>query len=351
MSVLNFCVSIVLSAICFIFAVTTNGSLLHAAPVAQSTVVNAIRDRGFVLCGVRDGLPGFSVVNKNGLWSGLDVDFCAALAAAVLGSKEKVKYRPLSNVQSYKALANGEVDILTGGAVWTLTRDTELGVRFVGTLFHDGQVFLVRREQAVSSALELSGTVVCVLKGTRAEQGVARFFGSRNMRYKLFLKKHWDDLLEAYRDGECNVLTGDMSVLAAERLRLPGPDQHQILPEVVTKEPLGLAVKRGDEVWFSIVRWTLMAILEAEELGITSENVAQFKSSKVPRVQQLLGIGTDQGEPMGMSQDWAYQVISQVGNYAEMFERNLGNGSKFKLERGINSLWNKGGLMYGLPLR
>ncbi len=348
---MNCYVSIVLAIACFMLGVNFGTLELQAASVQQSSVVNAIQERGYVLCGVRNDMKGFSVVDRNGRWSGLDVDFCAALAVAVLGSKDAVKYRPLSNVQRYSALAAGEVDVIAGGAVWTLTRDTELGVRFVDTLFHDGQVFLVRKEQAVSSALELSGTSICALDSTRAASGVERFFGSRKMPYVLDLKKHWKDALDTYRDGDCNVLTGDLSVIASERLRLPNPDQHQILPEVVSKEPLGLAVKKGDEIWFSIVRWTLMVLIEAEELGVSSENISQFKTSKMPREQQLLGIGAEQGAPMGLSKDWAYQVISQVGNYSELFERNLGEGSNLKLERGINALWNKGGLMYGVPLR
>lgn len=344
-------VLIALATVCFGLGVLADPRAGLGAPSGKSTIVSAIRERGFVLCGVRDNVLGFSVIDASGRWSGLDVDFCAALAVAVLGSKDAVQYRPLSNGQRFGALSAGEIDVLSGGASWTLSRDTELGVRFVGTLFHDGQVFLVRRDQAVTSALELTGTSVCVLEGTRAAQNVARYFGSRQMRYKLVSKKRWEDVISTYQDGDCNVLTGDMSLIAAARMRLPSPGGHQILREVVSKEPLGPAVAGGDEVWFSIVRWTLNALLEAEELGITSENIGEFSSSKLPRERRLMGLDGDLGRSMGLARDWAHQVVLQVGNYSQLFERNVGSGSPLKLSRGINGLWNKGGLMYGAPLR
>ncbi len=322
---------------------------VEAAPTSK--VISSIRERGFLLCGVRDGVQGFSQVDSEGVWSGLDVDFCAALATAVLGSKTAVKFRPLANSQRFGALISEDVDVVAGGAVWTLSRDTELGARFVGTLFHDGQVFLVRREQAVSSVLELSGATICMLKGTHAKAGVDAFFGSREMPYTGIVKERWEDVVGAYRAGDCTVLTGDLSLLAAERLKLVEPGGHQILKEVVSKAPLGPVIKAGDDQWFSVVRWTLMALLVAEERGVTSRNVEDLKTSEVSAIRQLLGADGDPGVTMGLARDWAYQVILQVGNYGECFARNLGAKSPLGLARGLNGLWNQGGLMYGVPLR
>lgn len=348
---MNFGRSVLNAVVVFAIATSVWISDSHAAGTVSSTVLDGIRERGFVRCGVRNNLTGFSVVDRNGKWTGLSVDFCAALAAAVLGSDSAVKYLPLVNVRQYSALVDGDVDIVVGGDAWTLSRDTELGVRFVGTLFHDGQVFLVRRDQAVASALELSGTKVCALDGTRAVQGLERFFGTRQMRYTLVLKTKWRDAVDTYQEGNCNVLTGDLSLLASERLTLSQPNAHQVLREVVSKVPLGPVVKMGDDVWFSIVRWTLMALLEAEELGITRENVREFETTKNSRVRQLLGLGTNLGAGMGLTRDWAFNAISKVGNYAELFDRHVGKDSPLQMSRGLNALWTQGGLMYGAPLR
>lgn len=341
--------SLVLAAVVTLVAAANSMSVAAQSP--PSEIVDGIRERGVITCGVYDGWRGFSVVDEQGNWSGFSVDFCRALAVTLLGSSDAVRYRPLSSGQRFKALNDGEVDVVVGGVVWTLSRDTEFGVRFVDTLFHDGQVFLVRRDQAVASALELSGTNVCALDGTRSVQGTQRFFGSRDMRFTLVLKKRWDDVIAAYRDNECNVLTGDMSLLAAERLRLPDPENHLILREVVSKEPMGPVIKSGDEVWFSIVRWTLMALLEAEELGLRRDNLDEYVGSEDPNIRRFLGLAGNLGQPMGLAQDWALQVVRQVGSYADIYDRNLGKASPLKLPRGVNALWTQGGLMYGAPLR
>ena len=290
-------------------------------------------------------------MSGQGQWSGLDVEFCSALAVGIFGKKDAVKFLNISVGDRFKALADGKVDVLSRMTAWTLTRDTELGARFVGVLFYDGQGFLVPRGHAIASVLELSGASVCVLPGSSGERGVTDFFGQRKMRFQLVTSDHWEHLVKTYAAGGCTVLTGDMSLLANERVRLANAAEHMMLPEMITKEPLGPAVKAGDEQWFSIVRWNYMALIAAEELGLTSANVDAMKTSTVLDIRRFLGLEADLGAPLGLARDWAYQIVKQVGNYAEMFERTLGQGSPFKLERGWNNLWTKGGLMYAMPLR
>lgn len=322
-----------------------------ALPRALAATLDDVRERGAIVCGVSEGITGFSRADDDGVWNGQDVEFCSALAAAVLGKKDAVKYRPLTPSNRFQALARGEIDVLASSSAATLSRDTELGIRFAGITFYDGQGFLVRRGSAVSSVLELSGASVCVLKGTSSEQGLADFFRRRQMRYQEVSSERWGDLVKAYASGGCTLLTGDVSLLALERSRLAEPSEHMILPELMTKEPLGPAVRQGDEQWFSIVRWALNALIAAEELGLTRENVDSSKESELLDVRRFLGLDANLGRAMGLERDWAYAMVKQVGNYGEIFDRNLGQQSPLKLDRGINNLWTKGGLMYALPLR
>jgi len=327
-------------------------SLCSAAGAAETPTLETIRARGYLLCGIGEPQPGFSNVGSGGERSGLDVEFCSALAAAVFGSKDAVKFWPLSANDRFKALQSGDVDVLARGATWTLSRDTELGARFTGVLFYDGQGFLTRRGNAVASALELSGASICALPGAMGEQGVAGFFGAQRMRYQIVAHENWDDLVKAYNAGSCTVLTGDVSLLAVARSKLKGgAGDHIILPELITKEPLGPAVRQDDPQWFAVVRWTLMALIEAEELGLNSGNVDAQRAATDPGIRRFLGLEANLGQALGLPRDWAYQVVKNVGNYGEIFDRSVGMKSDLKLARGLNNSWTKGGLMYSMPFR
>ncbi len=318
---------------------------------ASSATLDDVRARGHLICGVGDGVAGFSHVDERGVWSGLDVDFCGAVAAAVFGRKDAVKFRPLSAANGFQVLRGNEIDLLSRATTWTLSRDTELGLRYAGTLFHDGQGFLVRRGAAVASVLELSGASVCVLGGTSAEQGVVDYFRTRQMRYQLVVAERWVDLVKAYVAGTCTLLSGDVSVLALERSRLAKPGDHMLLPELITKQPSGPAVRQGDEQWFGIVKWTLQALIAAEELGLTSENVDDQRTSTLSDIRRFLGLDSNLGQGLGLEPDWAYRVVKEVGNYGEIYARNVGAKSPLALDRGVNGLWTGGGLMYAIPLR
>lgn len=322
-----------------------------AAPTGHAATLDDVRARGHLVCGVSEGTPGFAAVSEEGAWTGLDVDFCGAVAAAVLGNKGAVKYRVVTATNRYQALTASEVDLLPRANGRTLSRDTELGVRYTDTLFHDGQGFLVKRGYAVASVLELSGTSICVMGGTSTAQSVETYFQFRRMRYQLVPAEHWSEAVKAYADGACTVLTGDVTVLAAERSRLVNPADHVLMPELIGKEMLGPVVRQGDEQWFSIVRWTLAALISAEELGITSQNIDGLRASSNVDIRRFLGLEADLGQGMGLSRDWSYQVVKQVGNYGELFERNIGLKSPLALERGVNNLWTRGGLLSTGPLR
>jgi general L-amino acid transport system substrate-binding protein len=336
-------------------AILVAGILLASGPAGAAagpgTTLDTIRARGNVLCGIGEPEPGFSEINEARVRSGLDVEFCTALAAAVFGSKDAVKYWPLSPNDRFKALQSGDVDVLSRGATWTLSRDTELGARFAGVLYYDGQGFLTRRGNAVASVLELSGASICALPGPMGEQGVADFFNAQRMRYQMVTQAHWDDVVKAYAAGDCTVLSGDVSMLAVARAKMKQPADHMILPELITKEPAGPAVRQDDAQWFAVVRWTLMALIEAEELGITSANVDAMRASNAPEVRRFLGLEANLGQALGLPRDWAYQVVKNVGNYGEIFDRTLGAKSNLKIARGLNNLWTKGGLMYAMPFR
>lgn len=332
------------------WVLTAMTMIVAATSGASAATIDDVRARGHLICGVTEGTPGFAALNGSGAWTGLDIGFCGALAAAVLGDKNAVKYRVVTAANRFQTLATGEVDVLPRANGRTLSRDTELGVRFTDTLFHDGQGFLIRRGYAVASVLELSGTSVCAA-GTSAAQGVQTFFQSRKMRYQLMPSEKWEDAVKAYSDSACTVLTGDVTVLAAERTRLPNPSEHAIMPELVSKEMLGPVVRRGDEQWFSIVRWTLASLIAAEELGISSENIDEMRSSSNIDIRRFVGLEADLGQGMGLARDWSYQVVKQNGNYGELFDRNIGPKSPLALERGVNNLWSRGGLLSAGPLR
>jgi general L-amino acid transport system substrate-binding protein len=325
--------------------------LASEASAAPVSILDAVKTRGKVVCGVQDHAPGFSEVSPRGMWSGFDTEFCSALAAAVLGNRDAVKFLTLNAADRFKSLQEGEVDVLLGATSWTLTRDTELGARFTGTLYYDGQGFIIPRNHSIASVLELSGASICVLAGTSDEVAISDYFGSRKMRYQLVQSDRWEDLVKTYSDGGCTVLTGDTTLLAYEKSRLANGGDQMLLPEIISKEPYGPAVRLGDDGWFAIVRWTAMALVAAEELNISSGNVDMMKASPSHEVRRFLGLDADLGAPLGLSRDWAYQVIRQVGNYGEIFERTLGQSSSLKLDRGLNNLWSKGGLMYAAPFR
>jgi general L-amino acid transport system substrate-binding protein len=325
---------------------------MTGAAAAAGATLEAIRARGHVLCGIGELQPGFSEVSgEDNKRSGLDVEFCQALAAAVFGAKDAVKFWPLNASDRFKALQAGDVDVLARGSAWTLSRDTEFGARFAGVLFFDGQGFLTRRGNAVASVFELSGASICAMPGAMGEQGVAEFFGAQRMRYQIVTKENWDDLVKVYAAGSCTVLAGDMSLLAVARSTLKTPEDHIILPEQITKEPMGPAVRQDDPQWFAVVRWTLMALIEAEELGLTSADVDTKRASTEPEIRRFLGLEANLGQALGLPRDWGYQVVKNVGNYGEVFERTVGAQSALKLTRGLNNLWTKGGLMYSMPFR
>ena len=304
------------------------------------------------MCGVNTSGPGFSNADSQGKWTGLDVDFCKAVAAAVLNDASKVKFVPLNSQQRFTSLQAGEVDVLSRNSTWTLTRDASLGILFTGINYFDGQGFMVPKKLNIANAKKMNGATVCVQAGTTSEKNVADYFGANNMKYKPVVFDTAEAITSAFFAGRCQVYTTDMSDLAGARTKAPKADDYVILPEVISKEPLGPSVRRGDDEWFEIVRWTLFAMLEAEENGLTQANVdAQKASSKDPNVQRFLGVSEDTGKLLGLDKEWAYRIVKQVGNYGESFERNLGPKSPVGLPRGVNNLWTKGGLMYAPPIR
>ena len=327
------------------------GMILSASSMAQTTL-DSVRSKGFLQCGVNTGLAGFSQPDSKGVWRGIDVDLCRAVAAAVLKDASKVRFVPLNSQQRFAALQSGEIDVLSRNSTWTLTRDASLGVVFAGINYFDGQGFMVPKKLKIDNLSKLNGATVCVQAGTTSEKNVADYFGANAMKYKPVVFDTAEAITSAFFAGRCQVYTTDMSDLAGARTKAPKPDDYLILPQVISKEPLGASVRRGDDEWFEIVRWTQFALLEAEENGLTQANVDQQKStSKDPGVQRFLGINEDMGKLLGLDAEWAYRIVKQVGNYGESFERNLGAKSPLNLPRGANNLWTKGGLMYAPPIR
>lgn len=323
------------------------------APAAQpqGATLATVRERGYLQCGVSTGLPGFSNPDDKGVWTGIDVDFCKAVAAAVFGDDSKVKYRPLNAKDRFTALQSGEVDVLSRNTTWTMSRDTSLGFNFAGVIYYDGQGFLVKKASKITSAAQLNGATICTQTGTTTELNLADYFRGQNMTYKVLPFEKNEEALSAYDSGRCDAYTTDASGLHAQKLILKNPDEHLVLPEVISKEPLGPLVRQGDPQWEDIVRWTLFALIDAEELGVTSTNVNQMKASQSPEVRRMLGTEGDFGQALGLSKNWAVDAIGAVGNYGEMFERNVGLKTPLGIPRGLNALWRNGGLMYAPPIR
>jgi general L-amino acid transport system substrate-binding protein len=320
---------------------------------AQAATLDDVQSRGTLNCGVSTGLAGFSNPDSEGEWTGLDVDVCKAIAAAILGDADAVSYTPLTAQQRFTVLQSGEVDLLSRNTTWTLTRDTSLGLNFAGVTFYDGQGFMVPRALGVTSASELDGASVCVQPGTTTELNLADYFRANGMNFEPVVIEQLEEVNAAYFAGRCDVYTTDASGLASIRSTVaPDPAEHVILQDIISKEPLGPAVRQGDDEFFNVVKWVVYALVEAEELGVTSENVDELReTSDNPAIRRLLGTTPGMGENLGLSEDWAYEAIKQVGNYGEIFERNVGVDTPLGLDRGVNDLWTRGGLMYAMPVR
>jgi general L-amino acid transport system substrate-binding protein len=327
-----------------------SAAVVFARPVTATTL-DDVKARGLLNCGSNGQLPGFGMPDTQGVWTGLDVDFCRAIAAAIFNDASKVRFVPLSAKDRFTALQAGDVDVLARNTTWTLSRDTQLGLNATGVNYYDGQGFLIRKSLKVNSALELNDAAVCVQQGTTTELNLTDYFRANKMRLKTVTFATLDEALKAYDTGRCDAFTADASALYSVRLKLAQPDDHVVLPEIISKEPLGPFVRQGDDQWFDIVRWVLFAMLNAEELNITKTNVDEQVKSPNPEIKRLLGSEGNFGEQLGLSKEWAYRIVKLVGNYGEVFERNLGQASPLKITRGLNALWTKGGIQYGMPVR
>lgn len=320
---------------------------------ASAATLEDVRANGYVQCGANaSGLAGFATTNDQGEWTGFDVDYCRAYAAAIFGDPTKVKFTPLNAKERFTALQAGKlVDVLVRNTTWTMSRDTQQGLNFTGVNYYDGQGFMVRKSLGITSALELSSATICVQTGTTTELNLSDYFRANDMEIKTAVYESANEAIQAYDVGRCDAFTTDASGLYAERLKLTNPDDHMILPEVISKEPLGPVVRQGDDVWFNIIKWVNNALVNAEELGVTQANVDEMKNSDNPEIKRLLGTEGAYGEAIGLSNDWAAQVVKAVGNYGEIFDRNIGPSTPLAIERGINALWTNGGLQYGIPIR
>ncbi|MDO6683487.1 amino acid ABC transporter substrate-binding protein [Oceanobacter sp. 5_MG-2023] len=327
------------------------GLVLGLSMTAQAGTLEDVQKRGSVSCGVSTGLAGFSQKDEKGKWSGIDVDVCRAVAAAVLGDSDKVQYKPLTAKERFTALQSGEVDMLSRNTTWTLTRDVSLGLNFAGVNYYDGQGFMVSKSLGVSSVNDLDGAAVCIQAGTTTELNLADYFRAHGMKYTAITFDTSDQTRSGFESGRCDVLTSDQSQLYALRIGLKKPSSAMVLPEVISKEPLGPVVRQGDDAWFNVVKWSLAALIEAEFLNVTSSTASKLAKSGTPEQQRLLGNTGDAGSKLSLDAKWAYNIVSQVGNYSEVFERNVGSGSPLKIARGLNAQWNKGGIMYSNPIR
>ena len=324
---------------------------LSTVASAQTKTLDTVKQRGQLSCGVNTGLPGFGAPDDKGVWSGLDVDYCKAVAAAVLGDAGKVRYVPTTPKERFTALQSGEIDVLSRNTTWTISRDSSLGLSFAGVNYYDGQGFMVKKAAKIKSAKELGGATVCVQTGTTTELNLADFFRTSKLQYKPLVFEKLDEALRAYQADRCDSYTTDASGLYASRLQMANPGDHIVLPDIISKEPLGPVVRQGDSQWFTIVKWVHYALLNAEEMGVTKANVDEMLGSANPDIKRLLGKEGDFGKGIGLDNDWAYRIVKQVGNYGESFDRNVGAGSRLKIERGLNDLWTKGGLQYSPPIR
>ena len=327
--------------------------MAFASQASAGSTLDAVKQKGFVQCGVAaTGIPGFATVDDKNQWQGLDIDICRTVAAAIFADSTKVKFTPLSAKERFTALQSGEVDILARNATWSLLRDTALGLDFPVVNYYDGQGFMVKQSLGVTSATQLDGATFCIQSGTLTELTLADFASSHGITYKSVVFENNDEVNNAYMAGRCDVLTTDQSALYAARVKLPDPDENIVLPEIVTKEPLAPAVRHGDNEWADVVRWSYYAMVQGEEFGLTSANVDQIKASTDnPDIKRFLGVTDELGKAMGVPNDFAYQVVKQVGNYGESFERNVGADSPLKIARGLNALWKDGGLQYSPPFR
>lgn len=334
-----------------LLSIATGAALAISATAANSTTLEDVKAAGVVSCGVSTGLLGFSAPNDAGDWTGLDVDFCRGLAAAIFDDPTAVKFVPLTSKERFTALQSGEIDLLSRNTTWTMSRDTQLGLNFAGVTYYDGQGFMVPKSLGISSALELSGAAVCVQTGTTTELNLTDYFESNGMEFNPVVMEQLAEVNAAYDAGRCDVYSTDTSGLFGIRLTLSAPDDHMILPEVISKEPLGPVVRQGDDEWFNIVKWTYYALLNAEEMGITSENIDEMMSDELPAIARFVGTDGGFGEGIGLTSDWAVRIIKHVGNYAEIFERHLGEGTQINIQRGVNALWTDGGIQYAPPIR
>ena len=326
-------------------------ALAFAGPAVAGTL-DDVKSKGYVTCGVNTGLAGFSMPDNQGRYSGLDADTCRAVAAAVLGSAEKVKFVPATAQQRFALLQSGQVDLLARNTTWTLLREADLGLEFAPTTYFDGQGFMVAKKAGVKSALELSGATICVQPGTTTELNLADYFRAHKLDLKPVVIEKLDDVENAFFSGRCDAYTTDRSGLAATRAsKASNPDDYVILPEVISKEPLAPVVRHGDDDWFNVVKWTVYALFDAEEFGITQKNVDDMKKGDNPEIKRMLGATPGMGKALHLDENWAYNIVKQVGNYGEIFEKNVGTTSPLKLDRGLNQMWTKGGLLYGMPIR
>jgi general L-amino acid transport system substrate-binding protein len=324
--------------------------LVPAYPSGAQTL-KAVKERGMLNCGVSQGLPGFSSIEEKNTWNGFDVDFCRAVAAAVFDDPFKVTFMPLDTASRFTALQSNMIDVLSRNSTWTMSREGSLGVMFAGVAYYDGQGFLLRRDAKIDTALELGGKTVCTQTGTTTELNLSDYFRANDMELKVLALATADETLKAYDERRCDVLTSDVSQLYAERLKLVGPDSHIILPEVISKEPLGPAVRQGDDQWFNLIKWTLYALINAEELRVTSKTIDDAVKSSNPNIRRLVGTEGEFGEQLGLTKDWAARAVRAVGNYGEIYERNVGTQSRLSIPRGLNALWTQGGIQYAPPIR
>lgn len=328
------------------------GTLLLGTPALAKGTLDIVKERGRLVCGTSTGIAGFSMADDKGEWTGLDVDVCRALAAAIFDDPQKADFVPLSSKDRLVALQTGEIDVLPRTTTWTLGRDAGIGLDFTAVNYYDGQGFQVRRDLGVESIRELNGASICTVQGTTNELNLADYFRVNNMDYQLVTFQSIDDTVKAYESKRCDALTTDMSQLVSYRLKMAEPDAHMLLPGVISKEPLGPYVRQGDDVWFDIVRWTVFAMVNAEELGVTKANVDELAaSSDNPEIRRLLGLDGEFGKTLGLTNDWVARIVRHVGNYGESFDRNLGTGSPMQLPRGVNALWSQGGIQFAPPIR
>jgi general L-amino acid transport system substrate-binding protein len=332
-----------------VVAALVGAALFSSAAVAAT--LDDVKQRGSLKCGVNPDLPGFSAQDTAGKWAGFDIDFCRAVAAAIFGDPEKVEYVPVSTADRFDALASGNFDLLSRNSTWTMQREAGLGLTFVGVTYYDGQGFMLPRSKGAFSSLELDGSKVCVQGETTSAANLADYFKANNMAYEAVTTESAAGTREAYQEGRCDVVTSDISQLYAERLRLPNTDDHLILPDTISKEPLGPVVRQDDPAWATLVKWVLFALIDAEELGVGLDTIDEALASEKPPVKRLVGNEGSFGEDIGLSKTWAVNILKSVGNYGNIYERNLGTGSPLGIPRGLNQLWSLGGIMYAPPIR